>query len=83
MLNLEREIAYDIAGENVDSNHDEDILQQETPLIETSAVTAVGVAMPEMLRTEKDYRGHRLQPDQGQPNDDMADDDVDDFLAAT
>ena len=66
MLNLEREIAYDIAGENVDSNHDEDnILQQETPFIETSAVTAVGVAMPEMLRTEKDYSGHRLQADQG------------------
>ena len=55
MLNLEREIAYDIAGENVDSMQDEDILHQETPLIETSAVTAIGVSVPEMLRTEKDY----------------------------
>ena len=56
MLNLEREIAYDIAGENVDSmQDDEDLLHQETPMIETSAVTAIGVTVPEMLRTEKDY----------------------------
>ena len=54
MLALEREIAYDIAGENPGGRSEEEILMQEAEddYIEKSGLTAMGVAVPEMLSRE-------------------------------
>ena len=53
MLALEREIAYDVMR---DIRAQCDILKQEfdEDLIEKSDITAMGVAVPEMLVTEED-----------------------------
>ena len=54
MLALERDIAYDIAGDNPGGRSEEEILKQEAEedLIEKSGLTAMGVAVPEMLSRE-------------------------------
>ena len=53
MLQLERDIAYDIMAENVERSEQE-ILNDDEQMIEKSDITAVGVVVPEMLVTEED-----------------------------
>lgn len=79
MLAIEREIAYDIMGEQIERT-EQQILNEEVPLIESSDVTAFGVAVPEVLVTEEDASGEQ-QPDQSVRR--MNEDDDCDMLLAT
>lgn len=62
MLELEREIAYDIVGENIERTEQE-ILADDEQMIEKSDITAVGVAVPEVLVTEEDAKTSHADPD--------------------
>ena len=53
MLQLEREIAYDIMEERIERSEHE-ILNEKDQLLEKSDITAVGVAVPDVLVTEGD-----------------------------
>ena len=55
MLKIERDIAYDIMGEQIERTQEQILAEadQET-LIEKSDITAIGVAVPEVLQTEGD-----------------------------
>ena len=53
MLQIEQAIAYDIMGEQIERT-EEEILNEEEALIEKSDLTAMGVAVPEVLVTEGD-----------------------------
>ena len=64
MLALERNIAYDIMGEDIERSEQE-ILNEEADLIEKSDITALGVAVPEVLVTEGDEGYGLMQPDRG------------------
>ena len=67
MLRLEREIAYDIMDENVERSEHE-ILNQKEQMIQKSDITAMGVAVPEMLVTEGDDEDVTfMQPDSNFP----------------
>lgn len=53
MLQIEQAIAFDIMGEQIERT-EEEILNEEEDLIEKSDLTAMGVAVPEVLVTEGD-----------------------------
>ena len=55
MVALERDIAYDILGENLERSEKE-IMDEacDEPLIEKSDITAMGAVVPDVLVTEED-----------------------------
>ena len=61
MLQIEQAIAFDIMGEQIERT-EEEILNDEEALIEKSDLTAMGVAVPDVLVTEGDDQPNSAIP---------------------